>query len=196
MAASNITPMGIIPEDHMNLSIFCFYDFYEPTGQISDIYMLVNYTWAMLRPVVRKDDGITVNWDASLFTFLSGSFDSYDLGYYSLLDDWVLWSHSSSPAQLSQGGLGYYADLGSYNAMLEMGAHQLRGTCSFTLLPTSPMYIEYTNATSINVNYMHNKDPIPWLSIGFVIKEIFNVGLDFSGLNDEVADSVNIYYGR
>lgn len=127
----------------------------------------MDYIWTSGKPFWQWSDGITVNWDASVFTFKSGSFRANDYKLLVSTQNWENTTSLSNPFALAQGGLGYYAKLTFSETVLgtTVSALQHKGSASFTLLPKqSPMYLKtaYTTdtySTAINVEYLHVKNP-------------------------------------
>ncbi len=191
---------GVIPSSDMTFTITKIanttYDSRKRLDKIKEIYVYVNYIWASGKPFWTWTDGITVNWDSSVFTFKSGSFVAKDYKRTLNTGGWILTSIYSNPASLNVGGLGYYTKLTYSSATLgqSFGALQHKGTASFTLLPTrKPMYIKSgAQVTSINANYLHNMNPGVF-SINFSYSGL-GVSATLYGLQDSVAVSTNVYY--
>lgn len=155
----------------------------------------VSYEWSKGHPFVRWTDGITVNWDSNVFTYKSGSFTASDIKW--LMGAEVKRVDYTRPAELTQGGIGFYTDLNSLFA----GALQTEVICggqaSLKLLPKkSPMYIgnigDFSKNTTINANYLYNKNPIGF-SVGFAVAGV-QVMATVGGLSDSAANSVSVSY--
>ena len=201
---SGVSPAGVIPESDMKLIISkvseVVYDSNKDMYRIKEIYVYVDYIWTSGKPFWQWSDGITVNWDASVFTFKSGSFRANDYKLLVSTQNWENTTSLSNPFALAQGGLGYYAKLTFSETVLgtTVSALQHKGSASFTLLPKqSPMYLKtaYTTdtySTAINVEYLHVKNP-----------GIFSVSFSYNGFgvsasvpltSDSVAKSTTYYY--
>lgn len=198
---SDVMPLGTIPSDHMLLKISTIsnvkYDTNKKLDKIIEVYVYVDYEWYDARPFWTWKDAITVNWDSSVFTYKSNSFSAKDYKKsISSNGKWFVTDTYNNPAALSQGGLGYFANLAySENLMGNtVGATGRKGSAYFTLLPRkSPMYLKsgvYTSA--INVEYLHNKNP-GLLSISFGYKGA-GVTASVPGLKDSVAKSATYRY--
>lgn len=140
-----------------------------PNDPIDYLEIRVSYEWSKGHPFVRGEDRIIVNWDSDVFTYKSGSFAASDIKW--LMGAEVKRENYTYPAELTQGGIGFYTDLNSLFA----GALQTEVVCggraSFQLLPKiSPMYIgnvgAFSKSTKINANYLHNKNPFGFY-VGF-----------------------------
>lgn len=145
----------------------------QKTDPIDFLYVYANYEWQK-KPLVRWKDGITVNWDPDVFTLQQNSYIGPE--------------DESEPAEVSQGGLGFYANL----------SNATYGSAKFKLVPTHrPMYIDkdtysFPYNTNINGNYLHNKNPIGF-SVGFSV-EIVSVTMEVGGLSDSVGSTITISY--
>lgn len=197
---SGISTLGTIPSSDMTLTITTAtvsrYDSNLQKHVLKELQVFVHYVWSPQRPSVRRKDGITVNWDSSLFTCKSESFDSYDYAYLNSQTKWITYTNFKNPALAEQGGLGYFADISCYDTILLSPPHQVKGSCRFSLLPRDTMYTtSATNTglspsvTSINVIYTHDKNPVPF-PVSFSYAG-FSVTADFSGYNDSVAAIAN-----
>ena len=135
----------------LTLSVLLFHDSDPETGQISDIYVFVQYMWEGMRLPKFGDDRITVKWDPSDFTFSADSFECRDYRYSARRDEWKLHDSFSNPASLYQGSLGYYAEIQGYFAGI--GASRQKGICGFNLLPAHPTNLSEADFSSIRVEY-------------------------------------------
>lgn len=195
--------LGIIPEDDLTLRIFEItnedYDEDAETFFVKNVLVFVGYSWAEGAPLVRNEDAITVNWDPDVFTFEEDSFYAYDDKYvhYPIEDKyfWYLSHEYTRPEILSQGGLGYVANLSD---PLPIGYDiQIRkGWADFSLLPTDPLYhTDGESVTSVNVNYVHDYEPFP-TTITFTIGNTYSVTVDTSSWfgYDSAAVALNYSY--
>lgn len=155
----------------------------------------VSYEWSKGHPFVRWTDGITVNWDSNVFTYKSGSFTASDIKW--LMGAEVKRVDYTRPAELTQGGIGFYTDLNTLFAGSVQTGFSCGGRASIKLLPKhSPMYIGnigvFSKNTTINANYLHNKNPLG-LSVGFNIEGV-QVIAAVGGISDGAANSVSVSY--
>lgn len=198
----DVSTCGTIPEEDMTFSITTVANVnYIPSlglDKVNMVYVYVDYVWAAGHPFFTWNDGITVNWDASVFTFQSNSFIARD---YKLTlgsgGNWITTQTLTNPTELDQGGLGYFAGL-FYNEVVmgnNVGAMQHKGSAYFTLLPKdSPMYLKGgASVTAINAQYLHNKNP-GLLSVSFQHTSGFGISASVPGLKDSVAKAANFYY--
>lgn len=185
---SVVSPSGAIPEYDMILEISPLYDVGDD-GNGNNTYeacwMYVYYEWTSGHPKVRKVDAIAVNWDPDIWTF-NGEFEHTD---YS--DKWTAYSGVTRPTERNQGGLGYYT-------YLDPSGSNLVGDTQFTLYPaTTPLYpagsAEPHFRSEVNVNYVHDKNPIPVQGVSISVEGI-GIGLDFGALADEASGTYNGYY--
>ena len=132
---------------------------------ISEVYVYVYYDWLKV-PSSRGSDGITVNWDSSLFSFKSMSATDYAQSPFS--GQWVTNATWNSPTRLGQGGLGYNPKIRYTDTLngVTLGPAALRGNAEIVLVPKITMTQSNTSSTpiqsttNINVEYGHNKTGI------------------------------------
>lgn len=149
----------------------------------------------ILSLVMRKTDSITVNWDPSLFFYATDSFYSEDYGrIIQSPEDWICTKTYNAPAELNQGGIGFYtslsADLPTYDVANSGQAIFLLSPINQTSMIRGTDY-----GTSINVNYVHNRALI-LESFGFT-KGAFSVNVSsiaFGGNSASLASAANYYY--
>lgn len=157
----------------------------DGTAKIESVGIYVNYEWTNGRPAIAKTDTIAVNWDASLFYATGFSAESaafLEEGGYVEIDSW------SNPTELTQGGLGYLAEL-SYG----WGAVESHvGYANFDLKPRSPMYYGNTYNTTVNLQYIHCDDPGE-VTVGFNVG-IFSVSGNISGSTESTAVYTDFSY--
>ncbi len=157
------------------------------TTIITRILISVSWDWEGTKPFQRKQDAITVNWDANLFSYYADCFVSQDFGKTEETDEWTVEQVYDRPAKLLQGGLGFYT---------QMSALYIRtaGAALFFLQPKDTMLSGNSKVTDINVNYVHDRSMIFPLSIGFKAAGL-QVDFDISGSSyDEAADAANFKY--
>lgn len=190
---------GNIPSADMRFSISRFAvknDKYATKNDPIDyLEIRVYYEWFDGHPVVRWKDGITVNWDPNIFTYKGGSFTATDVKWF--LGQEIKTVNYSEPTELTQGGIGFCTDLNTLFAGSAQTGVSCGGRASIKLLPKqSPMYIGdvgvFSKTTTINANYLHNKNPIGF-SVGFAVAG-FQVMATVGGLSDSVANSVSMSY--
>ncbi|MDE6260599.1 MAG: hypothetical protein K2M42_07020 [Oscillospiraceae bacterium] len=186
---------GTIPESDMILSVHKIETQTPPLpgtrSRIDSILIYVDYAWTYGHPAVCNEDSITVNWDSSLFQFVGGTFSSAD--YWSVGGEGGIKQTVNSqenPARLNQGGLGYFAMLSNTHAL--GGPVQCSGSAGFLLEAKSTIYVGSSRRTSINVEYTHNKNPLPG-SISLSYNGI-GVSVNPGVLQDSVAKPIRIEY--
>ena len=134
----------------MDTSVLAVYESDRVTFRYYAVY--TRYEWLEL-PAYRMRDGITVNWDADLLTFMSGTF-YYDPSYKatansSWTDDTA--NYTDVPDNLSQGGVGVTFDLRNY-------ASALKGTAFIRLAKKNAA--SSGNYTAVNSNYAHTTEEL------------------------------------
>ena len=197
-----IQPLGTIGSDYLTLSLTYIsnieYDSSVKKNRIIETYVYLNYHWTKL-PAISRQDPIAINWDPSVFTFKSNSFNHKDYGYYDYNNSWKVDHETTTPTLLEQCGMGYLADISALSGRGHSGAvypSDVKGTTEFTLLPQSRMYQDNgQNTTSINVNCTHNKDPFGWFNPSFSVSGV-GININFAGFKDSMAISKNFYYSR
>lgn len=191
------TNPGIVPYGHIDETMFKLKisktTIKESNNLVRKVNLVVNYEWVK-NPMNTKTDGITVNWDNSVFAYLGDSFYSYD----EILVDGEYRkrvNECTAPDLAQQGGIGYSAEIGMYVGPY-MSAGWARGTASFYIIPTSNIYEKTsstsTHVTSINVNYVHDKTPI-FGSISFSVAGV-GVTINAPVFNDSLSRTLNFYY--
>ncbi len=166
---------GVIKESDMTLNLTKAIEFADATSnKIQKIKFWIRYDYLNM-PVVQKQDAVICNWDPSVFTYLSNSFDSYSLVNVTRYNKFNLIEHNyASPNELVQGGLGYTVNL---SGKFGWTTCQMMGIAFFELIPKqNPTYESNGNgnyfATAINTQYRHNGNPF-----------VGNVGLTSNGVS-------------
>lgn len=191
---SEISTLGTIPESDMLLKIskvqVIELDKAVNKYKVKEVVVYIDYEWLNGKPIINKEDGITVNWDSGIFTFKQDSFRSSDYKQLGSESGWVEFYSQTNPSALNQGGLGYTANLdASFMGVTTITGQ--KGTASFSLLPKITMYSGSGKVSSINVEYVHNTDF--FCTVGFSYKG-WSVSVDLSGANDSVAKALNYTY--
>lgn len=133
-----------------------------------------------------------MNWDSGIFTFKSNSFHASDYKQFgNAYNDWMEWLTYDNPSALNQGGLGYTVALTSSLAGVT-SIYAQKGSAYFTLLPKQNIYYGKDKVSSINVEYVHNKNSILG-TVGFSYSGV-SVVVNLSGLKDSVATAANFRY--
>lgn len=149
------TILGTIPRADMDMTIATLL-FLNKNSSIDFVSFVIDYKWADGHPSIRKTDGVTVNWDPSLFYMEPNSFESVDNCYF---NGKLFKSFSfEDPTHLDQGGLGYSVKLFDTPGTV----FSFEGTAQFNLMPRSDLYVYKDNnkySTSINIEYAHDKTP-------------------------------------
>ena len=107
------TNPGIVPYGHIDETMFKLKisktTIKESNNLVRKVNLVVNYEWVK-NPMNTKTDGITVNWDNSVFAYLGDSFYSYD----EILVDGEYRkrvNECTAPDLAQQGGIGYSAEI-------------------------------------------------------------------------------------
>lgn len=186
-----ISPQGTIPTADMALDIWLAVLYGSTIGEktaIASVDVYVTYEWASGHPMVMGTDAIAVNWDSNLFSFAPNTFVSEDIHKY-VGEDWRTIKETTRPAELTQGGLGYYTQLTPLDELTDL----FKGEARFGLIPKSRVYVGGLNNSSINVTYVHNKMPVIG-SISFEIVDGVSVGISLPLLSDSASDSCTFWY--
>lgn len=137
----------------MEHAIICKKD----TNIITGVLVGVGWEWFDSEPVVQKIDTVAINWDGSVFDYSPDTFYLQELYRFTHSpEDWVIGSEYTVPAEVTQGGLGFYTTL-----FADTPTHSVsnKGACLFLLDPKSTIYDNGENNTesiSVNTNYVHN----------------------------------------
>lgn len=186
-------PGSIVPHatrdiDYLNLGIthtFNMGSSGDGAPKIESVGMYINYEWTNGRPAVTRTDTITVNWDEDLFyatAFSATSAAFLKDGGYVEIDSW------SNPSKLTQGGLGYLAEL-SYNLG---GVESHVGYANFDLKPRMPIYYGDDLNTPVEVEYVHCND-LGEVTVGFNIG-VFSISGNISGDTESIATNTDFSY--
>lgn len=158
------------------------------------VAIFVDYEWYDGHPRINKTDKIAVNWDASLFTYEA---DSFSLVEYKEVPDladgddwWIQTSTGNKPEQVTQGGLGYSANLAQYWTNGDFFVYGQKGTAHFWLKPRYTIYAGSTHSTTLNVEYVHDKNLFGALSFSAAG---FTVTIN-SSFSDSTTRSATRYY--
>lgn len=196
VSPSGVSTYGVIPESDMLLTINGVHslerDITTGRNKIKKMFVFVSYEWFDSKPMVTKQDGITINWDSSLFTLEKDMFTACDYVKYAYapIEEWIETDMYTNPSEINQGGLEYVANLNHYNEnYITIGS---RGGAVFSLLPKKTIYSGSGQITSINVRYVHDKNPF-WGTVTFLYSG-FGVTVNLSGLQDSVAKPFNYIY--
>lgn len=190
-----VMPLGL-SEDELKFTITATPALIKSNGvtYIDCVSVMVTYEWTIL-PRYKKTDAIVVNWDSSVFTFLSGSFYQFDTKIIG-----VSYQHEESvitqrPMEINQGGLGYEFSLKADSSPCT----GILGYARFILdLAQSPMYPADGNisspsrSTAVNAQYCHNWKTLN-TSIGFS-KDGPSVSFASEYRTDKTAVSCNVSF--
>lgn len=194
----DISTFGNIPASDMLLKFTAMAVIQEYNdGRRSEfigVAVFVDYEWYRGHPMINKTDKIAVNWDASLFTYEA---DSFSLVEYKEVPDlatgsdwWIQTSTGSHPEEVTQGGLGYSAQLASLWTNGDFDVYGQKGTAHFWLKPRYKIYDGNTHSATMNVQYVHDKNPFGSLSFS---AQGFTVTIN-SSFSDSTTRSVTHYY--
>ena len=190
----DISLYGTIPSADMQLDVH-YIPYTNSSGEAyTEIIIYVNYRWTTGHPEIRRGDGVAVNWDSSLFYTDAKTFSCSNSARF---QNTLINSNSSKvTSALSQGGLGYSVDFPHVNNSGDdlVMKYTFSGSASFSLYPTSTMYSGNNRATTVNVEYCHNKTPVLG-SVGFIYKGV-SVAISSPVLSDSVANNCVIRYGE
>ena len=140
-------------------------------NQVVRVGVTITYQWfTNAKWSFHSRDNITVNWDGSVFG--RSGFNARD--YVTSIAGEVFVREQTAPMEAIQGGLGYFA----FTPMTFHGvpAGFWRGIATFNLIPQGlPMFWGGNNppqSTDINVRYVHNNNPLPFLGFGFSVSGV------------------------
>lgn len=184
-----LQPYHTLTESSMTLTTYNIVCCKKDTNIISNVVVAVSWEWHGNKPIVRKDDLISINWSDDLFTYYADSF--IEQCYYMPGTEWILYKENTLLAMSKQGGVGFY------NALAYSSGHvyQNRGDSIIMLLPTKEIRQTSSRekATSINVEYVHDAKPLvasasfAYMGVGVSIQ--YNENWAYS-----VAKSTNLFY--
>lgn len=186
---------GTIPTSDMTFTVDCVAAFSlslpNQPSRLDCVAVTIDYRWHSGHPLVRFEDAITVEWDSTLFQFNGDAFNSVD--YHHMGSGPAPVNRQFRPAKLSQGGLGYYANL--FNTSTNPVLYS--GSASFLLDARENMYAtsEYPSnmkRSLVTAEYTHNKNP---LGIGLSFSDNgFNISVAPGALQDSAGASCPITY--
>ena len=190
----DVSTSGTIPRADMKLNVYPISTLNRDGYTYKEIDIYITYDWTTGHPAMRREDGVSVNWDASLFYTSESTFKSTDRAYF--IDTLIDSKTTPDASALAQGGLGYninFPRVGMGEDDLQL-KYTFSGTASFTLYPTDTMYAGNNKGTSINVEYCHSKTPIAG-SVQFGYKGV-SVSISPPLMYDSVASNCVIKYGE
>lgn len=154
---SVIETYGMISPNSMKLTVNSIELCKKGTNEVALLIVTVEWEWFDGKPAIRLNDAITVNWKSDLFYLMENGFLSEDRWCLRGAEDyWAVSKDYTAPAEITQGGLGYYTTLTrdpNFSTCLGGG----------TLISLVPCYTIYSGdnlGTGINVNYTHNRSII------------------------------------
>lgn len=166
---------GVLQQDHFQCSITAAF-VCNSAGRVQNVIVVSNWNWKSGRPAVAEQDAARINWDSN-FTYMAGSFYSYDYNQYEQVVQ-----HLSSPTSSRQGGLGWYVQ----------ARYQGSGMSYFKLLPKRPMYNGSNYNTTLNFQYVHTTAYFG-TTLSFAPEGI-GIYIDTSGWSDSISTSCNVSY--
>lgn len=190
--SDDVSPYGTIPREDMTLNIYSVS--MAENSRHTEFMIFITYKWATDRPNIRRGDGVAVNWDESLFYVDAKTFTCRDNAHFQ--NKLVAFNSSPVASAIAQGGLGYNVNfpvVGQGEDELQL-KYTFSGSASFSLFPKRTMYAGNNEATTVAVEYCHNKTAIIG-SVGFIYKG-FSVSISTPVLSDSVADNCIIRYGE
>lgn len=198
---TNMSPYsGYIPDSDMEFTVHTYANLVkDSTGtryRVDRVDVYINYEWTKGKPKLRSKDGISVNWESSLFSFKQDSFHSYDRKLSPLKNYWVISNQLTNPTTLNQGGLGYITNLEygetDFDGTL-LGSLAIKGNANFSLLPKSNSFYlsPETNNTTICAEYVHNTSLIN--TIGFSYNG-FGITIKAPTSSDSTTAAFTLYY--
>lgn len=204
-SSSEVSRLGVISESDMVLGISTSITLTSQGSKkvIKEVMVFVDYEWFNGKPMICKEDGISVNWDSGLFGFKPNSFRSndykkfiYEEYGFTKVSDWINSDYQTNPMMINQGGLGYVVYLNRGNPPPNTkDLYGAKGNARFTLQPLGTIYDGNSRNTFINAEYTHDKDPLPWLKIGFSVAGVgVTVDCGSSSLRDQVAKAIGVKY--
>ena len=193
----NISPFGLIPSSDMTLSVMAL-TIRGTTGTdgrtaIEGINVIISYEWADGLPRIKKEDAITLNWDNTVFTYKSFENTEYYCYSYGENGQPIWWSRPSvnDPFDNIQGAVCYYTNLVGTIPDYDYIKH--KGIASVILVPASPIYVGTDHNTSLNVQYVHDKNPLLLFKPEFIFGPV-SISVQDSALTDRVSASALYQY--
>lgn len=185
-------PLGTIDENSLKITLEVGTAYKVGTKEVGVVIYSIIWEWAKNKPVVRHEDPVAINWDASIFC-LSG-FYAQDTARNTLSEEPICLKDYIAPAQATQGGMGHFNDIAwTYNY------NYVGGGVVILLEPTAKMF-QYGNKTQdnkntqINFNFVHNRNP---LGLGVsMAPEGLGITINPGTMSDSCSDSYIFSYSR
>ncbi len=188
----NDTTRAALKEDDFIMDIVCSNICSSGSNVVNGVLVGISWEWLDSEPVIRQTDSITVNWDSTLFDFVSDSFLSQDMYRFTYSpQEWIVGEEYTRASESMQGSIGYYTSLFG-----DTPTHSVsnKGATIFILQPRSKIVVGKDYNTSINVNYVHNANLlIP--SFGFDTSGL-TVGVDTLLFSEQASDTYNYKYSK
>lgn len=194
---NNIQPYGSLEESDMIFNVYCSEICQKGTDNITRVLISIEWEWKGNKPLVRKQDAISVNWDNSIFNYVEDSFYAQCFMRASSANEWTCFKELTTLSASSQGGVGFY------NSFAYSSGHNYfnRGTAILLIQPNNAMKTKTgdTNkdvSTGINFEYVHDRLPLISGSVSFSYNGV-GIGIQYNGLAaDSVAKTKNFYFSR
>lgn len=185
-ANPNVLPYSEIPEADMAFRVWSVIHISPSSdvAKIDTIEVYIQYEWAENKPKIRKEDGISVNWDSNLF--YAKNFHAESISYTKGLGETVLLELNTPSSELEQGGLGYFAAVD--------GVGDISGTASFHLVPRSTIYMGSDYYTVVNAKYVHSKEMFG-STISFT-KGPVGIAINCKGANDSTTGYTEFNFSK
>lgn len=152
-----ISPMASIPASDFKMSTLVLKTTDSAGSKTLYYTVYTYYEWFDKDPFCRRRDGITVNWDNTLLTYMPGYFSLKSYLKNDVNPKWREYASDNVPDASNQGGVGV-----SFLLSADKG-NWLKGTLSFRLVTD---FSGSGRRTTINSQYAHTYDLII-ASIGF-----------------------------
>lgn len=166
------------------------------TDKITGVLISIEWEWKGNKPIVRKQDPISVNWDNSIFNYVADSFYGQCFMRASSANEWSRFKELTTLSASNQGGVGFY------NSFAYSSGHNYfnSGTAILLIQPNTAMRTKKGNdrdiSTSINFEYVHDRLPLISGSVSFSYNG-FGVGIQYNGVTaDSMACTENFYFSR
>ena len=148
-STQTISPMSSIPSSDFKMSTLVLKSKGDAKLKVWYYTVYTHYEWFDKDPFCRRRDGITVNWDNTLFSYEAGSFAVISYLKNDVNTTWRSYASDYSPDEVNQGGLG-----GSFDLHYDKGNY-LTGTLYFQL---TTEFGGSGKRTTINSQYAHTYD--------------------------------------
>lgn len=184
---SDVMARGQIPSNQFTITTYNYV--YSTNNLLNYVSVFFDWDWK-IAPVNQKTDGLSVNWNASVFSYkpnslISRTFFHSDYDTVHPVDYYETYATVLNFAEAGQGS-------GAWKQPLGKLGHN-RGSGLLLLVPNAAMNKTGYTRSQFNIEYSHDKNPLPGDFLSFSFKAGV-VSISSGLLVDKLSATTNIIY--